>query len=105
LATREELKAALQRFVESRKSGEATTSPVAAPEVPRPESEPTSPKVLKRLEAVVERLNDEERAQLGAFVDHAPEETLRMAQTFLLDSSTEESLTFLREHLLVGRTS
>lgn len=104
LATREDLKAALKRFVELRKSAEAVTSPPAAPEVSRPEAQSTPPKVLERLEEVVERLIHEERAQLGAFIDHAPEETLRMAQTFLLDSSTEESLAFLREHLLVGRT-
>jgi hypothetical protein len=106
-STREQLQTALKRFTESRANVDprATVS-VQSDSVPaRTETESKAPEVVEKLNAVVERLSDDERAELRLFIDTAPEETLRIAQSFLLDTPRDEAVRFLREHLLTSQPS
>ena len=75
--------------------GEATSREVARTSQPRESAER-----ITRFREVVSRLDDGERSQLHRFIDAAPDDTLEVAQQFLVEMAPDDAVQYLREYVL-----
>jgi hypothetical protein len=94
----------IRAAVAERSEQEASTIPAApVEEQPKTDAAPIerSP-VIEKVVAIASQLSETERAKLQEFIDSAPEESLRLAQSVLAPMTVDEAVHYLRHHVFNG---